>query len=589
MTHRVYKLFLFTALVLTFQTAFAQTIDKIEVDGNNVFYKNDYQGWIDAASLQYSSSLSDTIKSRIAKKLRENGYYNFYFQKFDESISADSQSVNLAIQITEGNPTYINKIITESIDSLDVEAAANEFQYLEGSVLLINDIENTFSELLDHFENSGYPFAAIKVESIFFFDDSLEEKHLADIYINFIKKQVSTIDTIIIEGNSKTKDYVINRDIGIHEGDVYSQDIIDEIPSKLNRLNFFEPVAKPVFYFNSENKGILKINVKEVETNNFDGIIGYIPSSSDNASGYLTGFVNISLRNLFGTGRAIAFRWNKFDRTSQDLELKYLEPWIFSWPININLRLFQRQQDSTYVQRILNGSLEYLATESLTASLLFAQEYTIPTDPENRGFTVYNSSTFISGVNLKIDSRNDIYNPIKGIYFLNSYMYSSKDILGPEKYISDSTNLNSNQFRFELDFAFYLQIFQRHVPSISLHIRELRGDDIEISDMYWFGGMSTLRGYRENQFVGNTLLWSNIEYRYLLGKRSYGFLFCDLGYYSRNENLNLNIPSISEFKVGYGVGITLETGLGILGVSYALGEGDTFNEGKIHFGLLGQF
>lgn len=589
MTHQVYKLFLFAALLLNFQTTFAQTIDKIEVTGNHVFSESNYLEWINTASIQYSASLSDTIKNRIAKKLRESGYYNFYFQKFNESISADSQSVNISIQITEGEPTYINKIITESIDSLDIEIAANEFLFLEGSVLSVNEIESSFSELLDHFENNGFPFAAIKVESIFFFDDSLKEKHMADIYINFVKKQISTIDTIIIEGNSKTKDYVINRDIGISEGDVYSQDKIDEIPSKLNRLNFFEPVAKPAFYFNSENKGVLKINVKEVETNNFDGIIGYIPSSSDNAGGYLTGFVNISLRNLFGTGRAIAVRWNKFDRASQDLELKYLEPWIFSWPINVNLRLFQRQQDSTYVQRILNGSLEFLATESLTASLLFAQEYTIPTDPENRGFTVYNSSTFISGVNLKIDSRNDIFNPIKGIYFINSYMYSSKEILGPEKYISDSTNLSVNQFRFELDFVFYKQIFQRHVPSISLHIRELRGDDIEISDMYWFGGMNTLRGYPENQFVGNTLLWSNVEYRYLLGKRSYGFLFCDLGYYSRNKNINLNVPSISEFKIGYGVGITLETGLGVLGISYALGEGDTFNQGKIHFGLLGQF
>jgi outer membrane protein insertion porin family len=41
--------------------------------------------------------------------------------------------------------------------------------------------------------------------------------------------------------------------------------------------------------------------------------------------------------------------------------------------------------------------------------------------------------------------------------------------------------------------------------------------------------------------------------------------------------------------MGYGAGLSIETGIGVLGVSYALGQGDAFSDGKIHFGILNEF
>jgi outer membrane protein assembly factor BamA len=266
-----------------------------------------------------------------------------------------------------------------------------------------------------------------------------------------------------------------------------------------------------------------------------------------------------------------------------------LEPWILGLPINIDLLLFQRQQDSSFVQRLLNGNFEFLATESMSAALIFSQGYTIPTESDPRGFTVYNSTIFTSGVNLKIDTRDDLFVPTGGLFFLNSYNYRSKEINGPAEYISDTMNTSPNQYSIELDFVIHYKLWSRHIPTVGLHLREIRGDNVEISDMYRFGGTNTLRGYRENQFTGNRLLWTNLEYRYLLGRRSYAFLFTDVGYYLRDELPALDLAEASAVKVGYGLGITFETALGLLGVSYALGEGDNFNKGKIHFGLIGEF
>ena len=73
------------------------------------------------------------------------------------------------------------------------------------------------------------------------------------------------------------------------------------------------------------------------------------------------------------------------------------------------------------------------------------------------------------------------------------------------------------------------------------------------------------------------------------GAFTFAFVFFDTGYYLRNANPSYNIDQISDFKIGYGFGINLETGLGVLGVSFALGKGDSFSEGKIHFGIINEF
>jgi len=590
MIHRLIKTtLLVSAYVFICSNLAAQTINEIEITGNNDFSTSKYLSWISPQNLKYENSTLDSIKNRIARSLTNRGYYNFRFDAFTHDITSDSQFVNYSIVINEGEPTYINDIIISNLDSLDLEIANESFENIKGSIFIVDELEFSFSELLDHFENSGFPFVSINVESTYFFYNSTNDENLVDLYVSFSKNQISTIDTIEIVGNTRTKDCVIERTLRLKKGEVYSQDKIDKIPTKLNRLHFFEPVETPVYYFNQKDKGVLQVKVKEIGTNSFDGIIGYIPPADDNESGYLTGLANIKLRNLFGTGRAMAFRWNRIDRYSQEIELKYLEPWIFELPLNVDLLLFQRQQDSSYVQRLLSGNLEFLATESMSAALIFSQEYTIPSDPDTRGFTVYNSTSLVSGANLKIDTRDALLVPTSGLFFLNSYKYRSKNINGPAEYIPDSMNTSPDQYCVELDFVVHYKIFSRQVPTIGLHIRELRGDNIEVSDMYRFGGTNTLRGYRENQFAGNRLLWTNLEYRYLLGRQSYAFLFTDIGYYLRDSLPSLGLPETSAVKVGYGLGITFETALGLLGVSYALASGDSFNNGLIHFGIIGEF
>ncbi len=569
---------------------FAQKLKSFEVTGNYNFDDDEYFTWTRLQTNQpYFEGIIDSAKKRIADNLNENGFYFFEFIEGKTEFTSDSASFSLKITLEEGNPVIIKNVFIESDDSLSISEIQIRFKLLENKPFNKNEIESLIDKTLTEYENAGYPFAKVIISGIELISDSTYQDNYASIYLKIDKGIQSKIDKIEISGNNSTKDYVIIRELRLGTGELYSQEKIEELPKRLNRLRFFEPVAQPSFYFNSKNEGVLQIEVKEKNTNSFDGILGYIPAGKNEQSGYVTGLVNISLRNLFGTGRAAAIRWNKYNRNSQELDLKYLEPWFLSFPVNINFNLYQKIQDSTYVQRKFEAAVEYLATEDISASVFASTESVIPTERTIPVFTVFNSSYLNTGLSLKIDTRDDPYAPTSGVIFINSYSFSRKKINGPNEYISPSTITSVNLQRISVTFNFYYSIFTRQVIAISVNGRELRGPSFENSDLFRLGGNNSLRGYREEQFLGSRVLWSNLEYRFLFASRTYGFAFFDTGYYLQAEDLEKNIPKQEDFLYGFGFGLNLETALGVLKVSYALGEGDTFSEGKIHFGIVNEF
>ena len=587
MIHRI-KYFL---LLLTYPfLLLPQVVDDLEITGNNDFKDNEIIGWAQVGKgTKIYEGILDTIKSRVAFNHSLKGYFNPSFDGTVMEFSEDSQKVNIKLFAYEGTPTFISKVIFTSNDSLRLQSFLPVFNFLQGQVFDKNELEEYINDSLTKLENDGHPFAAFIITSVYFYYDSTDENYYAELYLKLETGIISKIDKIEVKGNESTRDYVVIRELRIKPGEQYSQDKIEELPKRLNRLRFFEPVTTPQFYMDSDESGVLLITVTERQTNNFDGIIGYIPPSNDNEPGYITGLVNVSLRNLFGTGRAAAIRWRKIDRNSQELELRYLEPWLFSFPLNLNVDFYQRQQDTTFVQRTISGGLEYLATEIVSAAVFVTSESTIPTLSEEPVFTVYNSTALTTGVNLTIDTSDDPLAPTSGIFFSNSYMFSRKNINGPPEFITPETETEVNLQRFEATLALYYELFLLHVIAFDINGRELRGPFFEESDLYRLGGTNTLRGYREDQFLGNRIYWSNLEYRFFLSRRTFAFLFFDTGYFLRSADEERNIIEQEEFNIGYGLGINLETAIGVLGVSFALAKGDSFSEGLIHFGIINEF
>ena len=588
MPRLIKKISIFILIVIS--SLHSQIIESIDINGNNAFSVQEISSWAELSEgMSVYPGIIDSVKNKVKLNLGYHGYLQGHLNVIESISQYDSQKINLDINLDEGDPTYVHEIYFSKKDSAFGNEVEKKFQDLKGQIFNKFEIENDINNVLTLLENEGYPFSKITINSTYFYYDSTDNENYVDLHLSLDKQLISKVDKIEITGNTTTKPYVITRELRLEKGELYSQKMIDEIPSKLNKLRFFESVGTPKFYFNSKHEGVLLINVKEKQTNNFDGIIGYIPPAIQGEKGYITGLVNISLRNLFGTGRAAAIRWQQINRNSQELDLKYLEPWLFGYPFNLNGALFQRKQDSSYVQRTVEGALEFLATQDISAAVTIASESTIPTENMNSVFTVYNSTSFSTGVNLKIDTRDDPYAPTHGLLFINSYSFSRKSIYGPLEYIADDLETKINLQRISVSLSTFYELFNRQIVALSLNGRELRGPFFEESDLFRLGGTTTLRGYRENQFLGSRIFWSNLEYRFLLTQRTFAFVFLDTGYYLRNADEKRNILKQEDFKYGYGIGLNLQTGLGVLGVSFALGEGDSFSNGKIHFGLINEF
>jgi outer membrane protein assembly factor BamA len=582
---RINIILIFCLLITT--AVFSQNIRNIELSGKSSFDKRDIIQWSGLRTgSRFNPVLLDSARIHILKNLSQRGYFHTKVTA-EPQINPNDSSLTILIRIKEDKPTFIRRVVIENPDTLD-KYSIGAFSFLEREIFNKYEIEASINTWLTNLENKGFPFARAVITSVDI-STNASGNHFADIRIFIERGLESRIDKISVSGNTSTKDYVIVRELRLNRNQIYSQKQIEEFPKRLNRLRFFEPVQVPDFFLNKDNEGVLVINLKEKQTNNFDGIIGYMPPTGQQQTGFLTGLVNVSMRNLFGTGRAAAVRWQQYDRYSQELELRYLEPWVFNYPFNILGGLFQRKQDTTFVQRRLEGAVDFLATEDISAGITLNTENVIPTLSDNPRFTVYNSGSFTTGLNLRIDTRDDPYAPLSGLLFFNSYSFSRKKIYGPGQFITPQTKTNLNFQRVSADLSLFYQIFSRNVIALGLHGRELRGPSFEESDLFRLGGTNTLRGYRENQFLASRMLWSNLEYRMLLTRRTFAFLFFDSGYYQRKEEPERNILRIEAFKMGYGAGINLETGIGILAVSYALAAGDSFSDGKIHFGIVNEF
>jgi outer membrane protein insertion porin family len=194
-----------------------------------------------------------------------------------------------------------------------------------------------------------------------------------------------------------------------------------------------------------------------------------------------------------------------------------------------------------------------------------------------------------TGLGLRIDFRNDPIATTSGFLFETSYSFSNKDINGPAEYVTPQTKTNINLQRITIGFGAFYEIFSRNVLAFSVSGKELDGPFFEQSDLWRFGGTRSVRGYREEQFLASRIAWSNLEYRLMLTPRSYTFLFLDAGYYFLDADPERGIAQQEDYIFGYGLGITIETAIGLLGVSFALAEGETFSEGKIHFGIINEF
>jgi len=585
------KIFLIPLILLCLNPpCFSQAVvSSVKFEGNNFFSTNELNGaMVLKRDKNYNQNQFNLDLKSIRNRYRTSGYLDAKIKNARLEFDRDSTFVDITITIEEGEKILIGKIIFSGNQILKEKDVTAVFETKAGKVLDDNTLNNDIKALLALYESKGYPFAKAGIEDISVYEENKIRKLKISIAINELSK--IQIDNVKISGNETTRDYVILRELKVNKDKKVTKESLDNMKERLDRLNIFEKVDEPKIYNsrNSKRTGLL-INVKEGNTNTFDGIIGYVPPATDKEDGYLTGLVNVSFRNLFGTGRRIDAKWQQEVKATQELEFKYREPYFAGLPLDLNTSFAQRIQDTTYTKRKFDIKGDVLLTDKFTVTFIGGYDRVIPVDDSTRIFKIADSRILFSGFEVKYDSRDNIYIPGRGILFRTSYTYGDKKIFNLDKLqgFGFSGNFSLQKYTGELDV--YYTLLKKQTNLLKFFAGEVVSDRIEDADYFRIGGNRNIRGYRDEQFLASKLMYSNIEPRYSLSRKSFFFTFFDFGYYYKKEDLANLIPEQEGFLYGFGAGIRIETALGIVGVSYALGKGDSFLDGKIHFGLINDF
>lgn len=581
---RCLKFLLITIFTLSFAHTRAQTlVGTVTFEGNTVFSDNDLKGsMILKADKKFSEEqMSSDLKS-IRERYRSSGYLFARISDTEKKYTSDSSYVDLKISISEGRQALIGEINIRGNKTITSSEIKKIFETKTGEVLDNNTLSNDIKALLETYEKIGSLFTKALIDEITLYGDSNPKIRIG---ITIKEESRIKIANVRIKGNEDTDDDVILRELRIKKDRTVTRESMSEMKFRLEKLNIFSLVEEPQIYtIPSKNESGLLITLREGSTNTFDGILGYVPPATENEKGYFTGLVNLSFRNLFGTARRLDARWQQETKSTQELELKYSEPYFFGLPLNLSGGFLQRIQDTSYTHRKFDFKGDVLVTDRFTLGFSAGIDRVIP--PDSAGtYTISDSRVLYGGTEIRYDSRDNVYIPESGIVYRVNYAYGDKKIYSAQS----ETNQNFSLQRYSMDIDFYSSFFRRQSLLIRFFIGQVTSEKLEDADFYKVGGIKNVRGYREEQFRASKMTYGSIELRYAFSRKSFGSAFFDPGYYYRPADEINSIPKQEGFIFGYGIGIRIETAIGIVGVSYAIGKGDGMLDGKIHFGLVNEF
>ncbi len=581
-------LFILSWLLIQVSNTSAQMIDKSAAVIDQIIYHGDFspdEGEMNRAAglksdvMMTQSQLQTTIEA-IRNYLQDQGYL---YAMIDSAklVMSDFSKSNLSIWGRSGQQVKIGSFKIQS-DSLPANYFRSVLYLSAGQPYSQKTLEGQIDRMLRFLANDGYLFAEIKIDSLQFNDISGESR--ATFIFSVTANQQVRLQGVLLKGNFYTDEDVILREIGLQSGDVCTMEKINQIPRQLMRLGIFKEVYPAEVLYQDESQIQLKLTVKEGNATTFDGVVGYIPQQ--NNDGYFTGRIDLAFRNLFGTNRKLDIFWEKPDQLSEEFHLSYTEPWVFNYPLNIRTGVDRVVRDTSFVEwaLLLEGSLRMFGDFSAFTGIY--RKSAFPDSASSRNFRLLRNAVLNVFAGVEMDNRDNPVNPGSGVFFRLNFSYGFKTNYGPSYLLTEDNVAPRERVQsYELRFDWFNYLWSNQVLAIKLNGWQIEGDRIQLTDFKWFGGYRSVRGYREKQFRSDRIAWSNLEYRFLTGLNSRLFAFCDVGYYRDQER---EYPT-DEWLLGYGAGVRLETGLGILGVDYGLSRGDNFSNGKIHFGIINKF
>ena len=542
-------------------------IGDIDFDGNTVFgdwrlrltmRKTKESGLISRISKKdiYNPAKIDEDLEKVKDLYRRAGYKDVLVARPELDVRArnpnaptvERQKRRLAITIPveEGERWRFGEISIEGNEVFSDELLLRQFERPRGGWLRSKVIDDAIENITKLYSSVGYIFAKV--------DTELDEQpgNVANIVVQIDEADQYRVGTIEFDGNTKTRDKVLRREMLVQEGTVMNMTAIQNSLLKIRQLNYFaldeeEPIQ---FDFDAEEK-VVDLSVVGDEAERTELQFGGGWSEVDGFFGQFA----LRTTNFLGRGETVGVSVQS-GRQRDFYDLEYGIPWFLDRPQNLSFRLFNQDLDTRVLtgvdfrQRFSGASVTYgrsfrnFQSFSVTYSFsdiddvrtLFVDD---STDPLTQEVQFKSSSIRPFWIRNTLDSR---FEPNRGSRITGSVEIAG-GILGGDTYFIEP-RLNWTQFwrvtrrNVKSSFGFKLDLG---------YITSLDDEELFPQQRFFLGGDNSVRGFRRRSIVvreedgtirrdaqgfplgGTKLFQASLEYHVVLGGPFRLVLFGDAG------------------------------------------------------------
>ena len=281
------------------------------------------------------------LGERIPKVYHEKGFIDFQVTRDTMLVDRETGKAMLQIGIREGEKYHVGTFDVIGNRHFSTEDIERFFPFKQSSPSITArvkglfgggpDDDNVFDEekwqtatqqLQTAYANEGYIYAQIRpvVERTISPRDSTP---IVNLRWEVDEKTPATINRIVIAGNDYTSETCIRDALVILPGDVFSQDRVIRSYQNIQNLGFFESPLPPPETPQANDKGDVDLvfHVKEKRT----GSVNFGASVGEGTG--VGGFIGLDQPNLFGKCKRASLQW-QFGRYINDFQLSYTDPAI---------------------------------------------------------------------------------------------------------------------------------------------------------------------------------------------------------------------------------------------------------------------
>lgn len=264
----------------------------------------------------------------------DRGFAEFTINSSQVSLSPDKTKVFITASMTEGPQYRLNTIEFSGETKLTDEELQSLVGIKAGELFSRSKIVAAVTAIQDRLSEEGYAFAIVEPGT-----ELLTEQRLVDLNFYIEPKNRVYVRKIEIEGNTRTRDHVLRREVRQLESAPYSLGLVRKSTERLNRLGYFSKVDIETRRI-SEDEVDLVVVVEEQPTGSFTAGVGY--SQLDGISFNL----GIAERNFLGSGNEVNLNASKSASTTS-ADIGFFNPYFTDDGIGFGAGVFLTQLDAS--------------------------------------------------------------------------------------------------------------------------------------------------------------------------------------------------------------------------------------------------